>query len=91
MELYVGAVGIIAGVFVVIFGGRGLIDLVRERVRVRPELALTRLQLAELLLDHYPDERAGAIELLDTAIAEFREMKMAPSLEKALTLRERLN
>ena len=42
MELYVGAVGIIAGVFVVIFGGRGLIDLVRgysERRRGRVALA----------------------------------------------------
>ena len=26
-------------------------------IRFRPELALTRLQLAELLLDHYPDEK----------------------------------
>ena len=29
MELYVGVIGIIGLVFVVIFGGRGLIDLVR--------------------------------------------------------------
>ena len=38
MELYVGGVGIIAGVFLVIFGGRGLVDLVRgysERRRAR--------------------------------------------------------
>ena len=38
MELYVGAIGAIAAVFVVIFGGRGLIDLVRgisERRRAR--------------------------------------------------------
>ena len=27
-------------------------------MRFRPELALTRLQLAELLLEHYPDEKA---------------------------------
>ncbi|MCZ6784933.1 MAG: AAA family ATPase [Proteobacteria bacterium] len=58
-----------------------------ERVRFRPELALTRLQLAELLLDHYPDERDEAIEHLDFAIAEFREMKMAPSLERAEALK----
>ena len=50
----------------------------------RPELALSRLGLAELLLDHYPDERDAAIEHLDFAIAEFREMKMQPSLERAL-------
>lgn len=58
-----------------------------EKVRFHPELALAHLGLAEVLLDHYPDERAEAIEHLDTAIAEFREMKMAPSLERALALR----
>jgi tetratricopeptide (TPR) repeat protein len=50
----------------------------------RPELALTRLQLAELLLEHYPDEKKEALEQLDFAIKEFREMKMQPSLERAL-------
>ena len=50
----------------------------------RPELALSRLQLAELLLDHYPDEKAEAIKHLDFSIKEFREMKMQPSLERAL-------
>ncbi len=54
------------------------------QTRHRPELALTRLGLAELLLDHYPDEHAEAIEHLDFAIGEFREMKMQPSLERAL-------
>jgi uncharacterized protein (DUF924 family) len=29
-------------------------------------------------------ERSEALEHLDTAIAEFREMKMQPSLERAL-------
>jgi hypothetical protein len=60
------------------------------RVRFRPELALTRLQLAELVLEHYPDERHAAIEHLDFAIAEFRDMKMQPSLERALRHRELL-
>jgi tetratricopeptide (TPR) repeat protein len=50
----------------------------------RPELALTRLSLAELLLDHYPDEHDAAIEHLDFAIAELRAMKMQPALERAL-------
>ena len=54
------------------------------KLRFRPDTALTRLQLAELLLEHYPDERDAAIEHLDFAIAEFREMKMQPSLERAL-------
>jgi tetratricopeptide (TPR) repeat protein len=57
-------------------------------MRFRPELALTRLQLAELLLEHYPKERAGALEHLDFAIAEFRDMKMQPSLERALRHKE---
>lgn len=53
-------------------------------MRFRPEVTLTRLQLAELLLDHYPEERAEALEHLNFAIAEFRDMKMQPSLEGAL-------
>jgi len=54
------------------------------KIRFRPEIALTRLQLAELLLEHYPDEKTEALEHLDFAIKEFREMKMQPSLERAL-------
>ena len=53
-------------------------------IKFRPELALTRLQLAELLLEHYPKEKREALEHLDFAIKEFREMKMQPSLERAL-------
>lgn len=53
-------------------------------ISFRPELALTRLQLAELLLEHYPKERAAALEHLDFAISEFRDMKMRPWLERAL-------
>jgi len=60
------------------------------KIRFRPEIALTRLGLAELLLDHYPDERPAAIEHLDFAIAEFRAMKMQPSLERALKHKELL-
>jgi len=52
-------------------------------MRFRPEVVLTRLQLAELLLEHYPDEKKEALEHLDFAINEFREMKMKPSLERA--------
>jgi len=58
------------------------------RLRFRPEIALTRLELAELLLEHYPDEKAEAREHLDFAIREFREMKMQPSLDRALKQRE---
>jgi tetratricopeptide (TPR) repeat protein len=53
-------------------------------MRFRPELALTRLQLAELLLEHYPKEKKEALEHLDFAIKEFQDMKMQPSLERAL-------
>ena len=55
----------------------------------RPEEALAHLQLAELLLDHYPEERAEALEHLDTAIAEFRDMKMQPYLEQAVARKEK--
>jgi serine/threonine protein kinase/tetratricopeptide (TPR) repeat protein len=61
---------------------------VAQKMRFRPEIALIRLQLAELLLEHYPDERAEAMQHLDFAIGEFREMKMQPSLERALRHRE---
>ena len=57
-------------------------------MKFRPELALTRLQLAELLLEHYPKERAKALEHLDFVISEFRDMKMRPWLERALRHKE---
>ena len=60
-----------------------------ERNRHRPEIALTRLELAELLLDHYPDERAQALEHLEFAIGELRDMKMQPALDRALSRLER--
>ena len=41
-------------------------------------MALTRLQLAELLLEHYPDERAEALDHLDFAIAELRDIRCSP-------------
>ena len=56
------------------------------KIRFRPEIALARLQLAELLLEHYPDECAEAQDHLDFAIAELRDMKMQPALDRALGL-----
>jgi len=41
-----------------------------------------------LLQEHYPEERAEALEHLDFAIAAFRDMKMQPSLERALRHKE---
>jgi DNA-binding NarL/FixJ family response regulator len=60
-----------------------------EGISYRPELALTRLDLAQLLLEHYPDERAEAQRQLDLAIPEFEAMKMPAYLEQALRLRGR--
>jgi len=57
---------------------------VAATVHNRPEAALTRLELAELLLKHYPNEHMQAVEHLDFAITEFGEMKMQPALERAL-------
>jgi len=61
---------------------------VATEMRFRPEVALTRLQLAELLLEHYLEEKAEALEHLDFAIKEFRDMEMQPSLERALRHKE---
>jgi len=60
---------------------------VTTQMRFRPELALTHLQNAELLLEHYPKERAEAMAHLNAAIPELRDMKMKPFLEKAMKLR----
>jgi hypothetical protein len=60
-----------------------------RQAKIPPEIALARLQLAELLIEHYPDEKAEALEHLDFAIGEFR-MKMQPSLDRALKQRETL-
>jgi tetratricopeptide (TPR) repeat protein len=54
----------------------------------RPELALTRVSLAELLLKNYPEEKREALDHLNFAIAEFRDMKMQASLERALRNKE---
>jgi DNA-binding CsgD family transcriptional regulator/tetratricopeptide (TPR) repeat protein len=52
----------------------------------RPELALTRLQFAELLLIHYPDQEKEALELLTSAVKDLDKMKMRPSLKHAFDL-----
>jgi hypothetical protein len=59
------------------------------KVRSRPEIAIIRLQMAELGLDNGDvSERAEAQAHLDFAIAEFRAMKLQPSLERALRLKD---
>jgi DNA-binding NarL/FixJ family response regulator len=66
------------------------------RLRFRPELALTHLQLAELLLDvargvrreaRGKEEQREALAHLDLAIDELQAMHMQPALEQALALR----
>ncbi len=54
------------------------------KIRHRPEIALTRLAIAELLLEGTPSEQVEALPHLDFAIDEFRATKMQPSLERAL-------
>jgi DNA-binding CsgD family transcriptional regulator len=58
------------------------------KIGFRPELALTHLRLAELLLEEPADdsERFEALEHLETAIPELENMRMEPSLERALSL-----
>jgi len=66
---------------------RGAIGAMTD-MRFRPELALARFQMAELLLEHYPDDRSEALEHLGFALEEFRQMGMRPYIEKAQTLGE---
>jgi hypothetical protein len=56
-----------------------------QKVRFRPEIALIRLAMAELLLNGPPDERDESQAHLDCAIGEFQQMKMQPALERALS------
>lgn len=59
-------------------------------MRIRPEIALTRFKLAELLSEYYHEDQAEATEHLDFAINEFREMKMQPYIEKTQALKDNL-
>ena len=51
-------------------------------------IAATFINSPELLLEHYPEEKSEALGHLDFAIGEFRDMKMQPSLERALKHKE---
>jgi DNA-binding CsgD family transcriptional regulator len=55
-------------------------------MRFRPEVALTCLGLAELLLTSYPDQHAEAVKYLEVALRELREMGMAPAVAHAQRL-----
>ena len=56
-----------------------------ERIRNRPEAALSRFELSQLLFEKYPHEDGEARKHLDFARAEFRDMKMVSALDRALT------
>jgi class 3 adenylate cyclase len=62
---------------------------VASRIGDRPEIALIRLAIARTLFEHYPNERAEAVEHLNFALGEFQAMKMQPALEEAMRLRMR--
>jgi DNA-binding CsgD family transcriptional regulator len=61
------------------------------KIRHRPEIALTRLAIAELLLADHPEEQTEAQAHLDFAFEELHVMGMQPALERALRLREDLH
>ena len=64
---------------------------VATAMRFQPEIALTSLQLAELLMTQFPEERHLALDHLDMAIEAFERMKMKRSLERALELRGQIS
>lgn len=54
--------------------------------RFRPEVALIRLELGQLLLERFPESHAEAREHVAFALAEFEKMGMAPSVARARTV-----
>jgi DNA-binding CsgD family transcriptional regulator len=62
-----------------------------QRVRFRPEVALIRLDLGELLLRHYPRERGEGVNHLQRALEDFRVMDMLPALGRATKLLEEVD
>jgi DNA-binding CsgD family transcriptional regulator/tetratricopeptide (TPR) repeat protein len=59
-----------------------------SKIRFRPEVALAHLGLAELMLED--DEESEALEHLNVAIPELRDMKMQPGLDRGLSLLEQI-
>ena len=64
---------------------------VATRLGFRPEVALTRLGLAKVLLQMGEAEKRRAVDHLDFAIKEFEAMKMRPSFERARALKASLD
>jgi DNA-binding CsgD family transcriptional regulator len=63
---------------------------IATRVQFRPEVALTQLQLAELLVTYHRDRREEARSYLASALTELDAMNMQPSLDRAAALQERI-
>jgi DNA-binding CsgD family transcriptional regulator/tetratricopeptide (TPR) repeat protein len=64
---------------------------VAGKIRFRPELALTRLRLAELLLEDADDaNESEALAHLNVAVPELRDMQMQPALQRGLHLMQKL-
>jgi hypothetical protein len=62
-----------------------------QRVRYRPELALSRLDLAELLLEHFHEEWDVAMEHLQRAASEFETLRMLrPSIGRGVDSNRRI-
>jgi class 3 adenylate cyclase len=73
-------------------GARNYLEIglrVSESVGDRADCARTRLALARLKFEHFPDEKADAAEHLNFATQEAQAMKMQPALEEALALKLR--
>lgn len=58
-----------------------------RKIGFRPETALIHLELAELLLDSFPEEEEEALSTWTSRLPEFREMKMQPYLARARSTR----
>jgi class 3 adenylate cyclase len=62
---------------------------VAQKLGVRPEVAIVRQDLARLLFEHFPNERAAAAEHVNFATTEAQAMKIKPLLEECLALKLR--
>ncbi len=64
---------------------------IASKSRFRPEIALSQLALAEIVIDHFPERQNEASWYLDRAVAELRDMRMEVALQSALRRRRLLD
>jgi len=60
-------------------------------IKYRPEIAIARYEISRLLLENHPQEKEAALEHLEFALQEFNAMKMAPFIQRAVALKERVD